>query len=470
MTTAAVVGSGPNGLAGAIVLARAGVDVTVFEAADIVGGGTRSAELTLPGLVHDICSAVHPLALASPFFRDADLGRHGLRWTWPEIDLAHPLDGGRAAVLTRDLAATADGLGADGPAWARLFGPLAAHLDELVGDVLDPFTSVPRHPVRLARFGVNAGLPAAVTARRWRGDEARALFAGIAAHAVRPLGAPGTSAVGLLLGAAGHAQGWPVAQGGSAAIAAALVAELEAHGGRVETGRRVDALDELAGFDVVLLDVSPTAALRLAGDRLPGRVARAYRRWRYGPAIAKLDLAVDGGLPWTNEHCRRAGTVHVGGDLTEIAAAERDVSRGRMPQRPFVLVAQQYLADPGRSRGDIHPVWAYAHVPRGFDGDSTPAILAQLERFAPGTRERIVGQVATGPEALTAYNANYVGGDIAVGANTVRQLAARPRVALDPYSTGIPGVYLCSAATAPGAGVHGMCGRNAARSALRRLA
>lgn len=464
-----MVGSGPNGLAGAITLARAGLDVTVLEAADEIGGGTRSAELTLPGLVHDVCSAVHPLALASPFFASLDLERHGLRWAWPEIDLAHPLDGGRAAVLHRDLDVTTDGLGADGRAWGRLFGPLAAHLDELTGDVLDPFTSLPRHPLRTAGFAARAALPATVTARRWSTDEARALFAGIAAHTMRPLTAPATSAVGLLLGAAGHAHGWPVAQGGSAAIAAALVAELSEHGGRVETGRRVESLDELGGADVVLLDVSPTAAVRMIGDRLPNRVDGAYRRWHYGPAVAKLDLAVDGGLPWTNEHCRRAGTVHVGGDLAEMTRAEQDVADGRMPTRPFVLVAQQYLADPGRSRGDVHPVWAYAHVPQGFTGDATGAILDQLERFAPGTRDRVVAQAYAGPAELAAYNANYVGGDIGVGANTVRQLALRPRAAADPYSTGVPGVYLCSAATAPGAGVHGMCGSNAARSALRRL-
>jgi len=469
MTSAIVVGAGPNGLAAAVALAREGVEVTVLEAASTVGGGTRSAELTVPGVIHDVCSAVHPFGAASPFLRSVDLQRHGLRWRWPEIELAHPLDGGRAAVLVRSLEETAEGLGGDGPAWRRVFGPLVERFDDVMAEVLQPLAHVPRHPLTLARFGWRALLPASVLARRWGHDEARALFAGVAAHAIHPLSRPTTGAAGMLLTAAGHAVGWPVAEGGSQAIADAMAGLLQELGGRIDTGVLVESLDELPPADITMLDLAPLAVVRLAGDRLPERVQRSYLRWRHGPAAFKVDLAVEGGLPWVNEACRRAGTVHVGGTFEEIALAEREVYTGRMPAHPFVLVAQQYLADPSRSQGDTHPVWAYAHVPRGFDGDATEAILDQIERFAPGTRPRVLGTHVTGPAALEAYNPNYVGGDIATGANDPRQMVIRPRLARDPYATGIPGVYLCSAATPPGAGVHGMCGANAARTALGAL-
>jgi phytoene dehydrogenase-like protein len=306
-------------------------------------------------------------------------------------------------------------------------------------------------------------------ARRWKGDAAQALFAGVAAHAIRPLGRPTTSAPGLLLAAAAHAVGWPVAAGGSQAIAEALASVLVAHGGSIETGVTVRSLDDLPPSDVVLLDVSPSAAVTIVGDRLPDRVRRAYQAWRHGPGAFKLDLAVEGGIPWTNDVCRRAGTVHLGGTIAQIDAAERDVAAGRMPARPFMLVGQQHLVDPARSVGDVHPVWAYAHVPNGYTGDATDVLLDQIERFAPGTRERIVGRAARGPFDLEQYDANYVGGDIATGLNTARQVLVRPRLAADPYATGVPGVFLCSAATPPGAGVHGMCGANAAASALRTL-
>lgn len=471
MPSAIVVGSGPNGLAAAVTLARAGLDVEVVEAEPTIGGGTRSAALTVPGLVHDLCSASHPSAQMSPFFIGlaGELERHGLRWRWPEIELAHPLDGGRAAVLHRSVAETAAGLGGDGRAWQRLFGPLADHLPELVEDVLRPIVHVPHHPVRLASFGARAVMPAAVVARRWDGPLARALFGGVAAHAIRPLHQPMTAAIGLMLTAAGHAYGWPVAEGGSQAIADALAGLLRESGGSITTGRRVDDLCDVDA-DVVLLDVSPRAAADLLDGRAPRRVVRSYRRYRYGPAAYKVDLAVDGGVPWTNEACRRAGTVHLGGTFEQIAAGEAEVHRGRMPERPFVLVCQQYLCDPGRSAGDVHPVWAYAHVPHGFGGDATDAVIAQIERFAPGVRDRIVQVHVRTPADLAAHDANYVGGDIATGANDVLQTVLRPRVALDPYATGVPGVYLCSAATPPGAGVHGMCGANAARRALRRIA
>ncbi|MFF1872103.1 NAD(P)/FAD-dependent oxidoreductase [Streptomyces sp. CB03911] len=467
---AIVVGSGPNGLAAALVLARAGIAVTVLEAEDEIGGGTRSGELTVPGVLHDHCSAVHPLGVGSPFLRSAGLERFGVEWCRAEIDLAHPLDGAPAGVVVRPVDRTAAGLGADGPAWQRLFGPLTAGFDELAEDVLRPALRVPRHPLRTAGFGLRALPPADLTARRFRTDQARALFAGAAAHAMQPLDRPMTSAFALMLLTAGHRFGWPVARGGSRTVTDALAAALRELGGRIETGVRVRSLDELPPVATVLLDVAPGAAADICGELMPARVRRAYRRWQHGPGAFKLDLAVEGGVPWTDEACRRAGTVHLGGTLEEIAFAEREVHRGRMPRRPFVLVSQQYLADPGRSAGDVHPVWVYAHVPHGYQGDATGAVLDQLERFAPGLRERIVGLAGCSPAGMERHNANYVGGDIGTGANTLRQTLLRPRAALDPYRTGVPGVYLCSAATPPGGGVHGMCGFNAARSALRGLA
>jgi phytoene dehydrogenase-like protein len=333
-----------------------------------------------------------------------------------------------------------------------------------------PIVHVPRHPLRLARFGLPAVAPASMVARRFRTEEARALFGGVAAHSLGSLSWPLSASIGMALIVAGHGIGWPVARGGSQAIAEALASVLRAHGGTIETGRRVASLAELPRADAVVLDLGPAGVLELAGDRLPARVRRAYERYRYGPAAYKVDFAVEGGIPWTNEACRRAGTVHVAGSFEETAAAELAVVRGRMPERPYVLLAQQYLADPSRSAGDVHPIWSYAHVPHGYDGDATDAVVAQIERFAPGFRERIVGRFVRPASEFQAYNANYVGGDIVAGANTPRQLVFRPRPTLAPYSTGIPGVYLCSAATPPGGGVHGMGGWNAAQAVLRRAA
>lgn len=469
MTRAVVVGSGPNGLSAAVALAREGVAVTVVEAEPTVGGGTRTEELTVPGVLHDVCSAVHPFGVASPFLSSLPLHEHGLEWRHPEVDLAHPLDGGRCGVMLRSLEATAEGLGVDGRAWARTFGRVGRGFDALAEDLLRPILHVPRHPVRLVDFGLKALQPATVLARRWRTDEARGLFAGVAAHAIHPLEAPTTAAIGLMLVGSGHHVGWPVAAGGSRAISDALVGLLRALGGTVETGRRVTSLAELGDPDVTVLDLSPRGVLDVAGDALPARVRRAYRRFRYGPGSFKVDLAVEGGVPWTAEAARRAGTVHVGGTIEEVAAAERAVHHGRLHERPFVLVAQQHLADPSRSAGDVHPVWAYCHVPSGYDGDATEAVLAQIERFAPGLRDRIVGLHVAGPAAIEAHNANYVGGNISTGANDPWQVLMRPRLAVDPYATGIPGVFVCSAATPPGGGVHGMGGAGAARSALRHL-
>lgn len=466
-TDAIVIGSGPNGLAAAIELARSGFSVTVLEAADTIGGGARSAELTVPGVVHDICSAVHPFAMASPYLSSLPLADFGLQWVHPDIDLVHPLDGGDAVAMYRSIDATVEGLGEDGVKWRRRFDALSRHLDDLAPEFLGPVLHVPRHPFALARFGVSALAPATAVARSLGSPRSQALFAGSAAHAFRPLHTLGSAAVGVAMVAVAHRHGWPVAQGGSQSITNAMAAYLESLGGVIVTGHRIDTFDEVADATVRVFDVTPSAMADIAGDRLPPRVRRAYRRFRHGPAAFKVDLAIRGGIPWSAETARAAGTLHLGGTLSQIAAAEAEVCAGRMPERPFVLVGQQYLADPSRSVGDVHPVWAYAHVPHGYDRDATEAVIAQIERFAPGVRDHVVACVSSGPSALAAHNVNYIGGDISTGANDLRQLVFRPRAALDPYATGIPGVALCSAATPPGGGVHGMCGMHAARSALR---
>ncbi|MDM7489855.1 NAD(P)/FAD-dependent oxidoreductase [Rhodococcus sp. CSLK01-03] len=469
MSTAVVVGSGPNGLAAAVHLARRGVDVQVLEAAEEIGGGTRSGELTVPGLVHDHCSAFHPMGAGSPYLQTLGLERYGLRWRWPEIDCAHPLAGGEAALLHRSLDVTAAGLGADGPRWRRMFTDLASGFDALAADLMRPVLNVPRHPLRLAAFGPRALLPATAAARWFRTPKGRALFGGVAAHAYHRLDRPATSAVGLMITAAGHRYGWPVAEGGSVAIARALTAQLAEHGGKVHTGVRVRRAADLPPADVVLLDVAPGAALDILGDMMPPRIAKSYRRFRHAPGAFKVDFAIDGPIPWADPDCGRAGTVHLGGEFAEIARAERDVATGRMPDKPFVLLGQQYVADPTRSVGGLNPVYAYAHVPAGYTGDATDAIVAQIERFAPGFRDRVVATSTTTPADLARQNPNQIGGDIVGGANADLQVVFRPRIALDPYSTGVPGVYLCSASTPPGAGAHGMCGYNAAESALRHL-
>ena len=469
MSSAVIVGSGPNGLACAAALAREGVSVTVLEAEETIGGGTRSAELTVPGAIHDVCSAVHPMAAGSPFLNSLGLERHGLEWRWPEVDLAHPLEDGSAGVMLHSIEDTAAGLGEDGAAWRRVFGRPAASFDALGEDIYRPVIHQPKHPLPLIRFGLPAAAPATLLARTWNTPQARALFGGVAGHAFAPLTRPMSSSVGVALICACHRFGWPVAAGGSRAITDALASYVRERGGTIQTGVRVSSLSDLPDADAVVMDLAPAGVAEIAGDRLPARVGRAYRRYRYGPGAFKVDLAVREGIPWANEACRRAGTVHCIGPFEELVAAERDVNLGRMPQRPFVLVGQQYLADPQRSAGDVHPIWAYAHVPSGYSGDAEGAVIDQIGRFAPGLRERIVATHTSTPAQIEAANANYIGGDIITGANGPIQVVIRPRLALDPYATGIPGVYMCSAATPPGAGAHGMNGFNAARSALRHL-
>lgn len=466
---AVVVGAGPNGLAAALTLARAGVEVLVLEACDTVGGGTRSREAMVAGLLHDHCSAIHPMAVGSPFLTGLGLERYGLTWRHAEVDCVHPLDDGAAGVLYRSVTETADGLGDDGRRWRRLFEAPSAGYDHLGEDILGPLLRVPRHPWRLARFGVPASLPASLVSKVFATEEARALFGGVAAHAFRPLHHPLSASIGLGILTAGHRYGWAVAEGGSRRITEAMAALLRDLGGRIETGVRVTSAAQLPPSAVTLYDLAPSAVADLLGDRLPPYTARAYRRFRHGPAAFKVDFAVEGGVPWRAGAARRAGTVHLGGGYAEIAATERDVHRGRMPERPFVLVGQQYLADPGRSVGDVHPLWTYAHVPHGYDGDATEAIMRQIERFAPGFRDRVLGTSVTTTSDFTRRNPNYVGGDIMTGAKDIRQLLFGPGLSLQPYDTGVPGHYLCSAAAPPGPGAHGMCGYHAATRALRRL-
>ncbi|MGH4018911.1 MAG: phytoene desaturase family protein [Pseudonocardiaceae bacterium] len=467
---AVVVGSGPNGLAAALTLAGAGLSVRVLEGADTPGGGARSAELTLPGVVHDECSAVHPLAAASPFFRDLDLAAHGVMLRRPPVAFAHPLDGGRAGALRGSVADTAARLGADGTAYRRLLAPLVDDAGRLLPELLTPpLRRVPRHPAALARFALRAALPAAalITAC-FSGEEARALLAGAAAHAVQPMNRLPTGPFGLLLTLLGHTTGWPVVQGGSGRLVDAMVAELRRRGAEVVTGHWVRSLAELSPAHCVLLDVTPRQLLSLAGDVLPRGYAAALAYYRYGPGVCKVDYTLSEPVPWTAPSCREAGTVHVGGAWREVHEALVDVHAGRHPQRPFVLVAQPDLADPTRAPAGRHTLWTYCHVPAGSPRDMTAAIERQLERFAPGFRDVVLARHVRTAEDTEAYSPNYVGGDIGGGATTVWQTLFRPVPRWDTYATPLDGVFLCSSSTPPGGGVHGMCGVHAARSALRR--
>jgi phytoene dehydrogenase-like protein len=467
--TAIVVGSGPNGLAAALTLARAGVAVEVVEGADTPGGGCRTQELTLPGFWHDVCSSVHPLAAASPFFRQTGLAAHGVRLRAPRVAFAHPLDGGRAAAVHGSVAETAIGLGADAAAYRRLFGPLVRDAEQIVPAVLEPLRSVPSHPASVVRFGLTGLAPASWLALRFSTEEGRALLAGAAAHAIRPLNAPLTSGFGLLLTMLAHSVGWPVVEGGSARLVDALTAELAALGGKVVTGSWISSLTDLPPARAVLLDVTPRQLAALAGDRLPSGYAAALRRFRYGPGICKVDWALAGPVPWAAEACRDTATVHLGGTLDEIARSESEVAAGRHPERPYCIVVQAGVADPTRAPAGKQTLWGYCHVPPGSTVDMTGRIEAQIERFAPGFRDIVLARATTTAALAEQHNPNYVGGDINGGAATLRQTILGPAARWNPYRTALPGVYLCSASTPPGGGVHGMCGYGAARAALADL-
>jgi phytoene dehydrogenase-like protein len=412
--------------------------------------------------------------VVSPFLKSLPLQDFGLEWLWPELDLVHPLDDGRAGVISRNMDRTVESLGRDGEKWRRLFAPMAGNIDHLIDEVFQPAVHVPSHPITLTKFGINALLPATMTARRWKDDPARALYMGVAAHVFGKLTTPLSGSVGLMLTAVGHAAGWPVAKGGSQAISTSLIGLLESLGGVVKTGVTVESLDQLRDVtgsapDIVMLDTAPQGVLRIVGDQLPPRVRRAFTKYTYGSSAFKVDFAIRGDIPWTNEDARRAGTIHLGGTAEQIVGVEAAAARGVMPDQPFMLVGQQYLADPSRSADGLNPIWSYAHVPHAYPGDATEAVIRQIERFAPGFRDTVVETHVRSAPQMAAYNANYVGGDICAGANTFRQIAFRPRLAPNPYTVGVKGVYLCSAATPPGAGVHGMGGFNAAETALAHL-
>lgn len=461
-----VIGSGPNGLAAAIGAAQRGRATLLLEAAPTIGGGLRSGELTLPGFLHDICSSVHPMAVGSPFFRSLPLAEHGLVWITPPASAAHPLDDGTAVILWNDLERTADSLGADGRRYRSTFGRLARDWPMLEPDVLAPI-GLPRHPLRFARFGVPALLPAQTWARlALKTPRARALFAGCAGHSIVPFHYLASAAVGLALATVAHVRGWPVARGGSQAIADALAAHFRSLGGTVLTDTLIERAEQLPGADRLLFDTSPQAMARIMGRRLPAGFRRRLERFPHGPGVFKVDWALSGPIPWRNRSCLEAATVHVGGSLEEIAAAEAAPWRGEVAERPFVLLTQPSLFDPSRAPVGQHTAWGYCHVPPGSSEDMTARIEAQVERFAPGFREVIVARAIRGPSTLEASNPNYVGGDISGGANTLLNLVLRPT--WRRYGTPDSSVYLCSAATPPGGGVHGMCGFHAAERALGR--
>ncbi len=468
MHSAVVIGSGPNGLAAAIQLALHGVEVEVREAATEIGGGTRSGQLTLPGFTHDLGSAIHPMAMASPFFRRLPLSEHGLRWVMPPAALAHPLDGGRAVILEHDLKTTAASLGVDRAAYTALFEPMIRHWHALLDDVLKPQPAIPRHPLRMAGFGIRAVQPAALLARTlFKTEEARALFAGCAGHSFLRMEQPMSSAFGMMLGGSGHAVGWPMAQGGSQSIANALGSYLRSLGGRITTNAPVEALGSLGTPDLVLCDVTPRQFLHIARDRLPAWYGSALSRYRYGPGVFKVDWALREPIPWQNRECLRTGTVHLGGTLEEIAASERAAFSPVPSVRPFVLLAQQSLFDRSRAPAGQHTAWAYCHVPNGWTGSRLAEIEGQIERFAPGFQDVVLAKSVMNTAQMQGWNGNLVGGDINGGAADLEQFILRPTIS--QYRTPLPGVYLCSSSTPPGGAVHGMCGYHAASWALNYL-
>lgn len=456
---AVVVGAGPNGLAAAIELIRAGRRTLLVESAAEIGGGTKTEELTLPGFKHDVCSAIHPAGVASPFFEDIGLA---VDWVQPPIPFTHPLGEGRVAALHRSVEETADGLGPDGARYSALMSPFVDRIGEMVDSALGPVKVLPRHVAAFSRLAIIGGIPGSLLARRFVGIEARGLLAGMLAHSIAPFHAPATSAVGVMLGAIGHSHGWPLARGGSQTIAAAMAARFLELGGEIEVGRHVRHVDQVPAR-MHFLDVMPPAALAMTRDRIATRVARRLSRWKPGPGVFKVDWALDAPIPWIDPLSSRAGTVHVGGRFEEVAAGERAMARGEHPRRPFVLLAQQSLFDPSRAPEGKHTAWAYCHVPNGSTVDMTDAIESQVERFAPGFRDLILERSARGPADYQDHNPNYVGGDIGGGRYGLRKVLQFGDKA--PYQLG-EGLFLCSSATPPGAGVHGMCGQHAVRAAL----
>jgi phytoene dehydrogenase-like protein len=465
---AIVVGSGPNGLAGAITLAQAGRSVLVLEAEQNIGGGTRTEELTLPGFKHDVCAAVLSLAVSSPFLRTLPLVEYGVEWVHPPAPVAHPLDDGTAVVLERSVEETNENLGRDAAAYRRLFKPLVENWDRLSIEVLGPLQIPPRHPLLMGRFALSAFRSARNVAEHvFEGQRARALFAGLAGHAIQPLEHPLTAAFALMLGTSAHAVGWPMARGGSSTVAEALAGYLRSLGGEIVTGNRVESVKELPSHRAVLFDVTPRQLLRIAGDSLPPGYRRALERYRYGPGVFKIDWALEQPIPWKAHECMRAATVHLGGTFDEIAAAERAVWNGQYPDKPYVLVVQPTLFDPTRAPEGKHTAWAYCHVPNGSTFEMTGRIEAQIERFAPGFRDCVLARHVMPPAAMEQHNANYIGGDINGGVQDLGQMWTRPTFRLAPYSIPVKGWYLGSSSTPPGGGVHGMCGYYAARAALK---
>ncbi len=465
---AVVIGAGPNGLAAAIILAQAGLQVDVFEAEPQPGGGARTLPLTLPGFMHDFGSAVHPMALASPFFSSLPLRDYGLEWIQPSAPLAHPLDDGTAVILERNLKDAQSALGDDGRQWRRLFGPFAEHWNEIAPEILRPVSLLPRHPLLLARFGLLGFPSASATAQFWfRNPRTKALWAGLAAHSVLSLDEPLTSAFGIIFAATAHAVGWPIPRGGAQSITSALCAHLASLGGTVRTSSRVEDLATVGTFDVAQCDVTPRQLLRIAGERLSSSYRRKLEKYRYGPGVFKVDYALSSSIPWKATDCNRSATVHLGGTLEEIARSEDGMRHGRPAERPFVLLAQPTLFDPSRAPEGKHIAWAYCHVPNGSDFDMLPRIEAQIERFAPGFRDCILERRVFSPAALEAMDANLVGGDIGGGLANLPQLLFRPTMRY--YATSAHDIYICSSSTPPGGGVHGMCGYNAAKLALKRL-
>jgi phytoene dehydrogenase-like protein len=470
MLDAIIIGAGPNGLAAGIRLALEGLSVKIFEAAETIGGGTRTKELTLPGFHHDVCSAIFPMAVGSPFFRSLPLEQYGLEWIQPKYPLAHPLDDGPAVVLKRSLPQTAAELGQDEKAYRQLFAPFVKRWDDLASEILGPINSIPSHPLLLSRFGLKALQPAQKLAdRHFKSERARALFGGLAAHSIMPLNKISTASIGLVMGITGHKVGWPLPKGGSHEITRALAKYFKSLGGKIETSAEITTLKELPKSSVVLFDNTPKQILDICGKALPPSYAKKLKSYKYGPGVFKVDIALDGPIPWSDERCRDAGTVHLGGTLREIAASEQQIEEGKCPAHPFVLAAQQSLFDDSRAPAGKHTLWAYCHVPNGSIRDMSEPVLQQFERFAPGFRDRILEIHTMNTRELESYNHNYIGGDIVGGRQGITQLFTRPAGLLDPYHIPKTNLFICSSSTPPGGSVHGMCGYHAAQSTLRYL-